>query len=150
MQNLINTGAIVTLASSRAQEVAAEHGVKNPDLSASMAELKAKRYKEATDAAASVILDVLGAATNAINVQAQCVAKFESDIKRAHTTMENINRAQSYGMETSNFVPLAAVLGLGLPSTLPDGVVKSVPRDWVPTPAAPAAVAGAAASDTRS
>lgn len=137
----INTAALARLANPEVNALAANYGSLSPDLQASMSRLAAERTQEINDAAATVILDLKGMKNDFLVARAQAIEALKAQIADNEKLMAAAQTADQYGDATSNFLPLAKMMGQGVAVDVKKELL-SVPKDWAPTPAAaPAAAA---------
>lgn len=135
----INTAALARLANPEVNALAANYGSLTPDLQASMARLAAERTQEINDAAATVILDLKGMKNDFLVARAQAIEALKAQIADNEKLMAAAQTADQYGDVTSNFLPLAKMMGQGVASDVKKELL-SVPNGWT-APAAPAAAA---------
>ena len=73
--------------------------------------LKDQEEKRLEDAADSIVL-ILNQTDDAIAVRVERIRELRRNVERMKAEIGEIDRAKAFGMETQNFVPLAAALGM--------------------------------------
>lgn len=133
--NLLSLGTLVNLADSKTAERAASFGAMPADLQASMQEAMAKRVKDANDAAANVLVDLFERKDAFLVRCAQNISNLEKQIEDQKALAAKVQRANDYGMETRNFLPLSKSIGDSIPSSINAELLK-IPAAWAPAEAA--------------
>lgn len=88
--------------------------------------LKEQEEKQLEEAADSIVY-VLTQAEQAITSRVSQIRQLRREVERVKNEIAQIERSKSFGLETQNFVPLAA--GLGLVSFMAKGA-QAIPADW--------------------
>ena len=87
--------------------------------------LKEQEEKRLEDAADSIV-HILNSTEDAIAARVDRIRELRRSVERLKAEIGEIERAKAFGMETQNFVPLAA--GLGMVSLMTKGAV--IPAEW--------------------
>ena len=87
--------------------------------------LKEQEEKRLEDAADSIVL-ILSQTDDAIAARVDRIRELRRSVERLKAEIGEIERAKAFGMETQNFVPLAA--GLGMVSHMTKGA--AIPAEW--------------------
>lgn len=87
--------------------------------------LKEQEEKRLEDAADSIV-HILNSTEDAITSRVDRIRDLRRSVERLKAEIGEIERAKAFGMETQNFVPLAA--GLGLVSHMTKGA--AIPTEW--------------------
>ena len=87
--------------------------------------LKEQEEKRLEDAADSIV-HILNSTEDAIAARVDRIRELRRSVERLKVEIGEIERAKAFGMETQNFVPLAA--GLGMVSLMAKGAV--IPAEW--------------------
>lgn len=114
----------------------------NAALSAAVNDLIAGQQAESTRANAKIIVGVLTEAKNELGNLVDQIRSLRRQEKIVKEKIEAVERAQAYGLETNNFLPLAVMLSHDSASYFTDEVdnadVLKVPANWVPKAEKPA------------
>lgn len=138
----VNTGALARLADNGVAAMAVSYGALPIALQESMTRLAAERTQEINDAAASEILNLKQMKDDFLVARAQAIAGLQSQIADNEKLMAAAQLADQFGDSTSNYLPLAKMMGQGVSGDVKKELL-SVPKDWAPTPAAAAPAATA-------
>lgn len=140
MAERVNVEPLVLLADTSARQVYQDLGVamEGTDFAAELKELQDEDNKERRKNAAKEVLKLFKAKQEAIQREVRNIRDYRRQEATAKARLEQLNRAEAYGKETSNFLPLALLtgsLGLGLVREVPGNLLE-VPKDWEPKPEA--------------
>ncbi len=141
MAERINVEPLVLLADTSARQVYQDLGVamEGTDFAAELKELQDEDNKERRKNAAKEVLKLFKAKQESIQREVRSIREYRRQEATAKARLEQLNRAEAYGKETSNFLPLAYLtgsLGIGWRAGFDvDTSLLEVPKDWVPKPA---------------
>lgn len=141
MAERINVEPLVLLADTSARQVYQDLGIamEGTDFAAELKELQDEDNKERRKNAAKEVLKLFKAKQDSIQREVRNIREYRRQEATAKARLEQLNRAEAYGKETSNFLPLALLTGsLGLGWSGVEPGLLEVPKDWVPKPAATA------------
>lgn len=149
-KSIINTALVLQLADSNIRTDAARYGnnlTGGDGFSATLAKEAAERREKAETAAASEILDLIEIKNAKVLANAQQKAALQAQIAELDKNSEMLAKAEAYGFDSRNFLPLALLSGQSAPAGANKDLL-TIPKDWVqPAPretAAPAATPAAA------
>jgi hypothetical protein len=129
MSRSVNTALLAQLADKKVQDLAASFGGIQPELQEAMRTLEAKRRKDINEAAAGEILNLVEMANDQLNMHSATVLRMEKSVTDTKSIMGAIQRATDYGNATSNYLPLAKLVGQPVGSQ--PNLVTEVPKEWV-------------------
>lgn len=149
--------ALINLADSNfAKEIQSVHRISNQRIAEALARKLEKRREETEEAAAEHILNLLEEAEEHRASARLQIRGLKTQIKKLVNKLSEIDRAEAYGNETMNHVPLAALLGtrpmiFALVTEHGVDIPTQVPDDWkpqnsVPNPAPEAGNSGGGAT----
>jgi hypothetical protein len=137
-----NMDAIIRLADSQLNKELEEFGALPIDIRTALVDLQAKAKKEAAEGAAAEVMKLLGVAGKVVESKVASVRAYRKIVEATKEELAVIGRAKAYGLETSNFIPLAILTGQISVSSVENKDLTAVPEDWAPTgtksPVAPA------------
>lgn len=144
MAENINVEPLVLLADTSARQVYQDLGVamEGTDFAIELKELQDEDNKERRKNAAKEVLKLFKAKQETVQREVRNIRDYRRQEAAAKARLEQLNRAEAYGKETNNFLPLALMTGsLGIGWRAGSDVetrLLEVPKDWVPKPAATA------------
>lgn len=138
----VNVSKLALLAQPAVVSIAASYGVQSNNSDALSAEINkqmTKARETQIEEAAKEVISLAQVKDTFLNGQAAIVVGLEKQILATRGLMASIDRAQKYGDATRNYVPLAAMLGLGLGNADPE--MAKIPKNWEAATEVPAAAA---------
>lgn len=111
----------------------------NASLAEAIREAQAERRAAKQKEAALMILDLTESVEQAKSIHRSTLRKLRQQEKQYKETLNKIDRALDYGMATSNFIPILALLGHVTHYSVKNEMtaeqwqkVSTVPEDWAP------------------
>jgi len=136
MSSTINTNLLLVLASTVINEDAARFNTNvvgsGDSFAIKLAEESKKRIDEDETKAAGQILDTIKIKNAIVLANVQRVAVLKKQIADIEQCSADLAKAEKYGFETRNFLPLALLSGQPAPQGA-DKALLSFPKDWTPT-----------------
>jgi hypothetical protein len=129
MCNYINTDTLYKLADSGIAKQAQDFGALPLEIKESLARQMAENRQCVVDEAASEIVELLNAKDEFITANVMTVAELQKQIDAFNALSSLIKKSTDYGLNSQNFLPLASLIGLELPSGI-DRKLTKVPEDW--------------------
>lgn len=126
------SNAIIRLADSQLNKHIEDFGGLSLDIKDALAELQIKERKESAQAAAREIVDLLKASENSIEHYVREIRSARRMEEAAKKSIEEFNRAKTYGLETNNFIPLGLLTGHVYLHQVDNKDLMKIPEGWKP------------------
>ena len=130
-----NMNAIIRLADSQLNKELVQFGALPIDIRTALVDLQDKAKKEAAQASAQEVMNLLTLASKKVEAKVNDIRCYRKAVETMKDDLAAIGRAKAYGLESSNFVPLAVLLGQLSASNVENKDLTKVPEDWAPATA---------------
>lgn len=128
----INMNAIIRLADSQLNKDMEEFGALPIDIREALVGMQETAKKDAAQAAAKEVMALLSNTSKQVEYKVNEIRSYRKSIDGLKDGLEAISRAKAYGLETSNFIPLAILAGQISASSIDNKDLTKVPEDWKP------------------
>ncbi len=137
---IINTQTLARLADNNVAEMTQQFGSLPLEIREAFERKMAEAARSTAEAAAEEIIKLMQAKDASLASTAQAIQNLRAQIVDLEKMMANLQRGWDYGNATRNYIPLAALLGMGTGGAKKE--LATIPANWAPAPApAPAAAA---------
>lgn len=106
-------------------------GVADEAVKTALAELQAEQNTATAKAAAGEIMEVIKGFDTAVTARVTNIRSYRQAIEAEKATLEKLNRAKTYAIETGNYLPLGIMVGAVRSYDVPADL-QEVPKDWTP------------------
>lgn len=135
---IINTQTLARLADNGVAEMTQNFGALPIDIREAFERKMQEATRATAEAAAEEIIKLMQAKDSSLASTAQAIQNLRKQITDLEGFMAGLQRAWDYGNTTRNYIPLAAMLGMGTGGAKKE--LATIPANWVaPAPAAAAA-----------
>jgi hypothetical protein len=124
--------AIIRLADSQLNKEMEEFGSLQPDIQEALVEMQEEAKKTAAKSAAAEVMKLLEQSNKSIETFVTGIRTLRKQIDNNKAAIETWARAKGYGLETSNFIPLAILAGQIHVSAVENQDLTKVPEGWKP------------------
>lgn len=131
---MVNVTSLIKLADSEFSKELSEYQQLPSGIKEALQEQLAEDQKNRAKAAAREIVELLKLHETSVERGVRQIRSYRSEIDSQKAHLTRINRAREYGMETSNFLPLAIALNQVRHHELTgvDSKLFEVPSSWEP------------------
>lgn len=131
---MVNVTSLIKLADAEFSKELSEYQTLPSGIKEALAEQIAEDQKNRAKAAAREIVELLKLHEASVERGVRQIRSYRSEIDSQKAHLTRINRAREYGMETSNFLPLAITLNQVRHHDLTgvDSKLFEVPSNWEP------------------
>lgn len=130
-ETMSNT-AIIRLADSQLNKEIEDFGGLSLDIREALTNLQAEERKQSAQDAAKVVMQYLKDASDRIEDNVDSIRSARRQEEAAKKSIDRINRAKAYGLETNNFVPLGVMLGRIYEHNVDNKDLLKIPEGWEP------------------